>query len=123
MAILKFLCTPVFVDNEHLRHLIAGSVDPNHQVVSIAEEGLKWWCAKVDLVVGGLFKLYLGTPQGTANVDVQERRQPTPTLTKLKILGYLSRSRLAASMLPSLLQVIFDALYSEGTNHRLKQTG
>jgi len=50
-------------------------------------------------------------------------RQPSSNVVKLKIMGYLSKSKTAAESFPSALQVSFDCLYGPKTNTKLVMAG
>ena len=121
LAILKFL-VPIstFPDTVHpisrFRIFLVGTTDANHDIISVAEEGIKklpridW---EADEVVDELYKMYQG----------YEGRSPAQVVLKQKIVSYLLKSASATNKFPQFLQVIFDALYGEETNNKLRNGG
>lgn len=62
---MNFILTPIFTDSERLPLLVAGVCDPNHQVTSACEDGMRRWTGSVDYedvpTIQSLYKLYLGS--------------------------------------------------------------
>ncbi|OBZ85602.1 Proteasome-associated protein ECM29 [Choanephora cucurbitarum] len=121
LGIMQFILTPIFTDSERLPLLVAGVCDPNHQVTSACEDGMRRWTGNVDYedsnTIQALYKLYLGS-KGTP----KEARAPAPNTVKLRILHYLSKSIIASNMVTSMIQVIFDGIYGEHTNAKLQRS-
>ncbi|RUS30672.1 proteasome stabiliser-domain-containing protein [Jimgerdemannia flammicorona] len=123
-GILRLLCTSAFTDDERLRILIVGACEMNDAVLTASEDGLKRWAGKADLeklqVIQGLYALYQGTVS-TKGVDPLDIRLPASNLIKIRILNYLTRSKLATNLVAPMLQIVFDGLYGENTTPKLRQ--
>ncbi|KAF9098763.1 hypothetical protein BGX23_005338 [Mortierella sp. AD031] len=132
---LRFICsTTSFPDalsiQVHLERfiaLIAATGDAYNEAVSMGEDGLK----RIKLpdledksVVDRLYQMYQGSNRGKP-VPGQEDifRQPSSNVVKLKIIGYLTKSKAATEAFPSALQVSFDCLYGPKTNTKLVMAG
>ncbi|CAG8816591.1 15900_t:CDS:2, partial [Gigaspora rosea] len=96
--------------------LLVASCDSFNEVIDGGEDGIKKM-KKPDMekieVVKRLYLLYQGTiNQGAAGSTQQKTmQQPASPTLKLKIMGYICRSKLATNTFPSMLQVAFDCLY------------
>ncbi|KAI7869867.1 proteasome stabiliser-domain-containing protein [Spinellus fusiger] len=125
LGIFRFLLTPIFTDSERLRLLLVGVCDTNHQVVSVCEDGLRRWASNVDMentvFVQSLYSLYLGT-KSTTVAGKQEARAPVSAPVKIRILQYLSKSVMAANLVSLMIQVVFDGIYGEQSNLRLRRS-
>ncbi|KAI8369986.1 proteasome stabiliser-domain-containing protein [Blakeslea trispora] len=121
LGIAQFILTPIFTDSERLPLLVVGVSDPNHQVASACEDGMRRWTGNVNYedqnTIQSLYKLYLGS-KGTP----KEARAPASNPVKLRILQYLSKSIIASSMVTSMIQVIFDGIYGDNTNAKLQRS-
>ncbi|CAO3637178.1 unnamed protein product [Cunninghamella blakesleeana] len=125
LAILHFILTKTFTDNERLRLLIAGACDANHLVVSACEDGLRRWTGAADLenktVILSLYNLYLGTkPTGKGNN--KGVRAPASSSIKIRILNYLGKSIIAANLVTQMTQVVFDGIYGTESNMKLRRS-
>ena len=107
---------------------LVASCETHHQVVSAGEDGMRRH-VKPDFedekVVQSLYQLYQGSFKGSSippNPD-SNLRMPANAAVKCKILAFLLKSAKAANTFPSMIQVIFDALYGEGTNPKLRSLG
>ncbi|KAJ3137196.1 hypothetical protein HK100_000877 [Physocladia obscura] len=103
---------------------LSASCDPAHEVASAADDALKRMAKPSfddSLVVSLLYRLYQGST--IAGQNPNDIRKPGNNTVKVKVLGILSRSVVAANIFPGLLQVSFDALYGESTNGRLRSAG
>ncbi|CAO3594598.1 unnamed protein product [Absidia cylindrospora] len=125
LGIIHFILSNLFTDNERLRLLIAGVCDGNHLVVSACEDGLRRWTGTVDLenkdVVQSLYTLYLGT-KPTTKGGGKDGRAPAPNPVKIRILHYLGKSILATNMASQMIQIVFDGIYGETSNIRLRRS-
>ncbi|KAF9128817.1 hypothetical protein BGW39_004708 [Mortierella sp. 14UC] len=134
-GVSRFICSttsfpdalPTQVHLERFVALIAATGDAYNEVVSMGEDGLKR-IKMPDLedkvVVDRLFQMYQGSNRGKL-VPGQEEvfRTPSSNVVKLKIMGYLSKSKMATESFPSALQVSFDCLYGPKTNTKLVMAG
>ncbi|KAF9112407.1 hypothetical protein BGX27_003449 [Mortierella sp. AM989] len=132
---LRFICsTTAFPDTlpskvhlERFIALIAATGDAYYEVSSMGEDGLKR-IKQSDLedkaVVDRLYQMYQGSNRGKP-VPGQEDvfRQQSSNVVKLRIMGYLSKSKAASESFPSALQVSFDCLYGPNTNTKLVMAG
>ncbi|KAF7732558.1 hypothetical protein EC973_003305 [Apophysomyces ossiformis] len=125
LGIVRFLLTPAFTDNERLRLLIAGVCDINHQVISLCEDGLRRHTSNVDLenaqLLQSLYTLYLGTKAKTGS-DNENVRAPASNAIKIRILQYLNKSVAATNMITQMIQVVFDGIYGEESNMKLRRS-
>lgn len=122
---MNFILTPIFTDSERLPLLVAGVCDPNHQVTSACEDGMRRWTGNVDYedipTIQSLYKLYLGS-KPTVKGNGKDGRSPAPNSVKLRILQYLSKSVVATNMVAPMIQVIFDGIYGELTTAKLQRS-
>ncbi|KAI8147438.1 proteasome stabiliser-domain-containing protein [Fennellomyces sp. T-0311] len=122
LGVLKFVLSHIFTDDERLNILIAGACDANHEVVSTSEDGLRRWTGNVDLEkpqsIRALYTMYLGTKSNNAD----DKRAPANTAVKVRILNYLSKSIAAANMAAYMVQVVFDGIYGETSNLKLRRS-
>lgn len=125
LGIMQFILTPIFTDSERLPLLVAGVCDPNQQVTSACEDGMRRWTGNVDYedatTIQSLYKLYLGS-KPTAKMNGKDGRSPAPNSVKLRVLQYLSKSIAATNKVTSMIQVIFDGIYGEETNIKLQRS-
>ncbi|GJJ74422.1 proteasome component ECM29 [Entomortierella parvispora] len=132
---LRFICSttafpdalPLPVQLERFIAMIAATGDSYYEASSMGEDGLKRTKLpdlEDKLVVDRLFQMFQGFNRGKP-VAGQESifRQPSSNIVKLKIMGYLSKSKTAAESFPSALQVSFDCLYGPKTNTKLVMAG
>ncbi|KAG0093814.1 hypothetical protein BGZ92_001559 [Podila epicladia] len=118
---------PALVHLERFIALIGATGDAYYEAVSMGEDGLK----RIKLpdledkqVVDRLFLMYQGSNKGKP-VSGQEDvfRTQSSNVVKLRIMGYLSKSKAATEAFPSALQVSFDCLYGPKTNTKLVMAG
>ncbi|KAL1918775.1 uncharacterized protein VTP21DRAFT_2797 [Calcarisporiella thermophila] len=112
--------------------LLIGACDPSHEVLDLAEDGLKR-LKKPDLedkkTVEELYKLYQGSlfgkpnPQAAQSIPASVFRTPASPPLKHRILMYLSKSRTATNTMPAMVQVAFDCLYGAETTPKLRNQG
>ncbi|KAF9960381.1 hypothetical protein BGZ65_012418, partial [Modicella reniformis] len=131
-GVLRFVSsTTVFPDSlsaeihlERFIALIAATGDAYNEVSGPGEDALKR-IKQPDLedktVVNRLYQMYQGS--NIAKVNDETFRQPSSNVVKLRIMGYLSKSKTASGSFPSALQVSFDCLYGPKTNTRLIMAG
>ncbi|CAG8524233.1 10813_t:CDS:10, partial [Cetraspora pellucida] len=136
MGILRFINSPVILPDSlpeeiHLVKfliLLAASCDAFNEIVDGGEDGIKKM-KRPDMenieVVKRLYFLYQGTVNQGAAVSTQQEtlQQPASPALKLKIMGYICRSKLATNTFPFMLQVAFDCLYGPKTNSKLQNQG
>ena len=110
---------------------LAAQCDSYHEVVSLGEEGLRKR-GKPDMeqqaFIQAMYALYLGNVNSNQPHSVEASAQPNARFPasislKVRLLGQLSKSVVAANTLPSMIQVIFDAIYGEKTSHKLRLAG
>lgn len=65
-----------------------------------------------------LYNLFLGS-QGK-NVKPEQKKSPANTRIRLKLLTYMCRITGSGFAFPQCVQILFDSLYGENTNTRLK---
>ncbi|CAO3572429.1 unnamed protein product [Mortierella alpina] len=132
---LRFICSttafpdalPTEVHLERFVALIGATGDAYSEAVNMGEDGLKR-LKLPDLeekkVVDRLYQMYQGTNRGQL-VPGQEEvfRQPSSNAVKLKLMGYLTKSKTASESFPAALQVSFDCLYGPKTNNKLLMAG
>ncbi|TPX39274.1 hypothetical protein SeLEV6574_g07344 [Synchytrium endobioticum] len=132
VQIIKFLTSNYIPEkllvSERFTVYLVASCETNHLVVGAGEDAMKRY-AKPDFedenVVRSLYQLYQGSTKGAAiqsNPDPQYR-MPANAAVKCKVVSYLSKSAKAANLFPSMVQIIFDALYGEATNSKLRSLG
>ncbi|KAF9969044.1 hypothetical protein BGZ73_008786, partial [Actinomortierella ambigua] len=111
---------------ECLRYCVA-SGDIYNESSTLGEDGLRR-IKQPDLeqkdVVDQLFELYQGTNKGTPIAGREDTfRTACSNPIKLKIMGYLTKSKRATMAFPSALQVSFDCLYGPSTTNKLVMAG
>ncbi|KAI8803171.1 proteasome stabiliser-domain-containing protein [Cladochytrium replicatum] len=124
---LVHFCLNILPDSfrvERYLVFIAASVDTNTQVQQAAEDASK----KVhkpefesEIFINALYSLYLGSKSAVSN-GAADRSQGSLNM-KTKVLMNLSKSIRAANKFPQALQVVFDSLYGNGSNHKLRAQG
>ncbi|KAG0347308.1 hypothetical protein BG005_000251 [Podila minutissima] len=134
-GVLRFICSttafpdaaPALVHLERFIALIGATGDAYYEAVSMGEDGLK----RIKLpdledkqVVDRLFLMCQGSNKGKP-ISGQEDifRSQSSNVVKLRIMGYLSKSKTATEAFPSALQVSFDCLYGPKTNTKLVMAG
>ncbi|KAI1309120.1 hypothetical protein EDD11_004131 [Mortierella claussenii] len=113
---------PAQVHLERFIALIAATGDAYYEASSMGEDGLKRIKLpdlEDKLVVDRLYQMYQGSNRGQED----SFRQQSSNVVKLRIMGYLSKSKTAAESFPSALQVSFDCLYGVKTNIKLVRAG
>ncbi|KAF9962710.1 hypothetical protein BGZ70_007955 [Mortierella alpina] len=122
-GVLRFICSttafpdalPTEVHLERFVALIGATGDAYSEAVNMGEDGLKR-LKLPDLeekrVVYRLYQMYQGSNRGQL-VPGQEQvfRQPSSNAVKLRLMGYLTKSKTASESFPAALQVSFDCLY------------
>ena len=136
LSILGFLTT------EHLKQysdtfllLVAASGDPRIKVKEKAESILKKVrlpdCLGSPDVIRGLFALFLGgpmyshsRPKGAKRAKItpaEEEAKPADYLIRLRIFPFLNKSDIAHDVFPECIKIIFESLFGEITNMRLRE--
>lgn len=120
---LHFLANAdVFTANDMLPAALAGSCAGSSEVVHVAEGVVKRLQLNLEEVelIKQLFAMYHGTME---EPDVDKRRKPVGYQLKVKILHYLSKSRLSVNLIQPALKLIMDTLFSPTSTHKLKDLG
>ncbi|XP_050294249.1 proteasome adapter and scaffold protein ECM29-like [Anthonomus grandis grandis] len=120
LGIVKFLSQDVFKPEEILLHFIVAAADTRFEVANLADMELKKVLGFIDWTSPQssqpIFILFLGSKSPKAD----QVKMPASTRIRLKLLTYLSRFQGEACLFPYSLQVVFDSLYGENTNSKLK---
>ncbi|CAH1134863.1 unnamed protein product [Ceutorhynchus assimilis] len=120
LGIIKFLAHGIFKPDDVLLHFIVGASDVRFAVANLADTELKKILGAVDWTLPKnslpLFRLFLGTKHQKAD----KSKVAANTRIRLKLLTHLCRCQGEACLFPHSLQVIFDSLYGENTNAKLK---
>ena len=136
LSILEFLTTECLKQHsDTFLLLVAASGDPRVRVKEKAEGIIK----KVPLpdclgspdVIRNLFALFLGgpiyshsRPKGTKRAKItpaEEEAKPADYLIRLRIFPFLIKSDIAHDVFPECIKIIFEALFGEVTNMRLRE--
>eukprot|EP00742_Colponemidia_sp_Colp-10_P007011 GILJ01007524.1.p1 GENE.GILJ01007524.1~~GILJ01007524.1.p1 ORF type:complete len:1751 (-),score=318.07 GILJ01007524.1:100-5130(-) len=123
-SLVRFLSCNVFAAVDVLLALAIAASDPYNAVSDVGELALK----KVDhanlenqQVVNRLYTLFLGTTDPSVSVD--DKRVPASVPLRIKLVGQLCRSIVAANTFPSAIQVIFECLFGSHANSKLQAKG
>ncbi|XP_043916968.1 proteasome adapter and scaffold protein ECM29 [Protopterus annectens] len=128
LGIIKLIEVAEMPELETVLHLVLASSDTHHSVATAADMELKSRQSAVDwnnaVVISKLYKVYLGdiplkSKEGSS-LKPEFKREPVSTRVKLKILPHLLRSRQAAEMFPTNIQVVYDGLFGGTTNPKLR---
>ncbi|XP_029470526.1 proteasome adapter and scaffold protein ECM29 isoform X2 [Rhinatrema bivittatum] len=128
LGIVKFLEAEQVPELEAVTHLVIASSDTRHSVATAADLELRSRQSLIDwnnpVIVNKLYKVYLGdiplkTKEGST-MKPELKRDPVSTRVKLKIVPHLLRSRQAAELFPSNIQVVYDGLFGGNTNAKLR---
>ena len=107
---VKFLASGAFVDSERVFPAIFASADSNSRIYEIGNDILKRAAAAISLedteVIGKIFKLYLGSKSSNGPL-------PARIPLRIKLLAYLSRSRISATFTEECLEIVQLGLTSE----------
>ncbi|GLJ38855.1 hypothetical protein SUGI_0791890 [Cryptomeria japonica] len=105
---------------------IAASTDSQENVSRKGEELLKRKVADANLedpaLINNLFSLFQGTVSNEG-ITSEERINPASTGLKARLISVFNHSIRAANSFPATLRCIFDCIYGNGTNLRLKRAG
>lgn len=120
LGVLSFLNSGSLPDDEILCHTIVATADARCSVTNAADLQLRKMIGNINweypAVLAPLYGLYLGSTEGPA----ETQREPANTKLRLKMLPYMSKARKSAVLWPSSMKVLFDSLYGQNTNARLK---
>ncbi|XP_059487966.1 proteasome adapter and scaffold protein ECM29 [Neocloeon triangulifer] len=123
LGIIKFLSGSDIPDSEKLCHLIVAAADTRFAVAEAADSELKKIARALDwnspTLTQPLFLVFLGN-MAAKQIKQELKRCPANTRIRLKLLPLLCRSRGPALQFPACIQVVFDCLYGQNTNPRLK---
>ncbi|XP_015601340.2 proteasome adapter and scaffold protein ECM29 [Cephus cinctus] len=126
LGIVKFLAGGFFSDSDILIHLIVAAADTRFSVANMADLELKKIVGTLDWssmqLAAPLYTLFLGTDALATQKEVKPemKRLPASTRIRLKLLHYLCRVTRAGFIIPPCIQVVFDSLYGDNTNPKLK---
>ncbi|XP_023218643.1 proteasome-associated protein ECM29 homolog [Centruroides sculpturatus] len=118
------------IDNKPLQHKesVASSADLELRrltgVASSADLELRRLTGVIDWnnkqLVSKLYSIFLGTTVTKNQIQPELQRTPGNTRIRLKVFPYLLKSKEASMTIPSSVQVIFESIYGENTNLKLK---
>ncbi|XP_008560300.1 proteasome adapter and scaffold protein ECM29 [Microplitis demolitor] len=126
LGIVKFLAGGFFPESDILIHLIVAAADTRFSVANLADVELKKIVSTLDWssmqLALPLYTLFLGTSALGTQKDVKPemKRHAANTRIRLKLLQYLCRVTKAGFIIPPSIQVVFDSLYGNNTNKKLK---
>ncbi|KAK0081163.1 hypothetical protein PV325_012689 [Microctonus aethiopoides] len=126
LGIVKFLAGGFFTESDILIHLIVAAADTRFSVANLADLELRKIVCTLDWssmqLALPLYTLFLGTGALGTQKDVKPemKRLAANTRIRLKLLQYLCRVTKAGFVIPPSIQVIFDSLYGNNTNKKLK---
>ncbi|KAG8455024.1 hypothetical protein GDO86_001298 [Hymenochirus boettgeri] len=128
LGIVKFIEAEQVPELEAVIHLVIASSDTRHSVATAADLELKSKQSLIDwndpTIINKMYKVYLGdiplkTKEGNL-LKPELKREPVSTRVKLKIVPHMLRSRLAAELFPTNIQVVYDGLFGGNTNAKLR---
>ncbi|KAF7987486.1 hypothetical protein HCN44_003248 [Aphidius gifuensis] len=127
LGIVKFITRSSFTEIDMLTPLIIASADTRFSVANLADMELRKIVSTLDWsapqLVLPLYILFLGSCSFTStqkDIKPEMKRLPANTRIRLKLLQYLCRVKKNAIILPAAIQIIFDSLYGNNTNKKLK---
>ncbi|XP_076089191.1 proteasome adapter and scaffold protein ECM29-like isoform X1 [Mytilus galloprovincialis] len=126
IGVLKFLGSGLIEEKMVVCHYVIASSDTRHSVATAADLELKRITGSVDWnsldILNKLYTIFQGTIdiKGKPATKPDHKRRPVCTRIRLKIFPFFLRARDAANVFPSCIQVIFDCLYGQSTNAKLK---
>ncbi|XP_052776475.1 LOW QUALITY PROTEIN: proteasome adapter and scaffold protein ECM29-like [Mya arenaria] len=126
LGIVKFLGGDLFTEKDVVCHYIVGAADTRHSVATAADMELKKIIGTVDLndsdILTKLFAIILGTLEfkGQTPIKPEFKVMQACTRIRMKIMPYILKARESANTFPCNIQVIFDLLYGQNTNTKLK---
>ncbi|XP_021353886.1 proteasome-associated protein ECM29 homolog [Mizuhopecten yessoensis] len=126
IGVLKFLGAGILTEEDVICHYVVAAADTRHSVATAADLELKRILGSVDwnnqAIIKKLFSVFQGTTdiKGKTQTKPELKRRPACTRIRLKIFPYFLKSREACNTFPSCIQVIFDCLYGQTTNAKLK---
>ncbi|XP_033738890.1 proteasome adapter and scaffold protein ECM29-like [Pecten maximus] len=126
IGVLKFLAGGILADEDVVCHYVVAAADTRHSVATAADMELKRILGSIDwnnqAIIKKLFSVFQGTVdiKGKTETKAELKRKPVCTRIRLKIFPYFLKSREACVTFPSCVQVIFDCLYGQTTNAKLK---
>lgn len=126
IGVLKFLGAGILAEEDVICHYVIAAADTRHSVATAADLELKRILGSIDwnnqAIVKKLFSVFQGTVdiKGKVETKAELKRKPACTRIRLKIFPYFLKSREACNTFPSCVQVIFDCLYGQTTNGKLK---
>ncbi|XP_076347189.1 proteasome adapter and scaffold protein ECM29 [Tachypleus tridentatus] len=127
LGAVRFLACGVYPEQDIVVHLIVAASDTRHSVASIADQELRKISGVVDWndtsLADNLFSLFLGSNyirDKKSTVKPEHKRSPTNTRIRLKIFPNILKSSTASTQFPGAVQIVFDALFGNNTNVKLK---
>ncbi|UJR33845.1 hypothetical protein I4U23_021268 [Adineta vaga] len=125
-GILKFLNGNIYSENEIVFHFVLSTADSRYSVVLAAEHDIKRLTVAVDWNlmqhIQHLFEFFLGTAKTIKQQQKNEEmiRNPSNTRIRLKLYPYLLKSRIASTIFPHSIQILYESLFGNSTNARIK---
>jgi proteasome component ECM29 len=105
---------------------ITASIDSQESVSRKGEELLKRKATSANLedhaLINHLFSLFQGTAS-EERITAEERIAPASPALQARLMSVFSHSIQAANLFPATLRCIFNCIYGNGTNSRLKYAG
>ncbi|PIA15401.1 hypothetical protein COEREDRAFT_16099 [Coemansia reversa NRRL 1564] len=112
------------IHEQRMLALLCASCDAYFQEVADRGKDALKRMRPVDLesptLVRAIFVMFLG---GTQSENINDIRLPVTAAVRLKLLGYLGRSLLAAGSYPQWARVVSESLFSVGSTAKLRQHG
>ncbi|XP_015114658.1 proteasome adapter and scaffold protein ECM29 [Diachasma alloeum] len=126
LGIVKFLASGFFPESDILIHLIVAAADTRFSVANLADMELRKIVSSLDWssmsLALPLYTLFLGSSGFTTQkvIKPEMKRLAANTRIRLKLLQYLCRVSKGGLVIPPAIQVVFDSLYGNNTNKKLK---
>ena len=138
--IMRFLGNGLIPEKNVAMHLVIGMADTRHSVSTEADSVMRRVSGGIDWeqkeLVSKLYDMFLGTlmvkgkdgkyvttsATGVVHIRPENKKMPSSTRLRLKLMPYLLRSKEASLSFPTNVQVVFDLLFGTGgnTNAKLK---
>lgn len=124
LGVIKFITCGIYSEVEIVPHLVIATSDTRHSVASAADLQLRRLSGTVDWnnkqLVSKLYSIFLGTTMTKNQIQPELQKTPANTRIRLKIFPCFLKSEEASMTIPSSVQVIFESIYGENTNMKLK---
>ncbi|CAM4762842.1 unnamed protein product [Rotaria magnacalcarata] len=124
VSILKFLNGNIYSENDIIFHFVLATADSRYSVVLAAEHDIKRLTVAVDWNsmqhVQSLFEFFLGTLKTIKPQNEETIRNPANTRIRIKLYPYLLKSRIASTIFPHAIQILYESLFGNSINARIK---